>query len=476
MLRKISFLALALSIVLVGCGGGGGTSTVTQNNTRSVANQWMDTLVECIRQGGPGPTANSRAIGMVTTSMYDAWAWFDDTAVGVYSADEKFPTTAAKNDANRNKAISYAAQKTLLDLFPNQAGLINAKMVELGYDPNLTVSNLSTAEGVGQSAANNLLRVRHNDGSNQLGGYTDTTGYAPVNTVDNIVDPNRWQPMEFVYPDGSRRVPGFLTPHWGQVTPFALRTGSEYRVPAGLRYGTPEFKAQVDEIINYQANITDEQKCIAEFWADGPKSETPPGHWIVMAQTVSKNNNYGLEADIKMFFLVGNAVMDAGIAAWDSKRAHDYVRPISAVRMIYAGKTIKGWAGVGQGIQDIDGANWKPYQPDSFITPPFPELPSGHSTFSAAAAKVIREFQGSDRLEYSYLMPTGSSHYEPGITPSRSINLSYPTLTSAAEAAGMSRLYGGIHFRQGNENGLDLGDQVGERVWQKANNYFAGIR
>ena len=132
------------------------------------------------------------------------------------------------------------------------------------------------------------------------------------------------------------------------------------------------------------------------------------------------------------------------IAAWDAKRHFDSARPVTAIRYYLAGKRVRAWAGPFQGTREISGEDWQPYQPTSVVTPPFSEFVSGHSTFSAASAEVLRRFTGSDDFGASIEIPAGSSRIEPGIVPARNITLSWRTFTDAADQAGMSRRYGGI--------------------------------
>lgn len=147
---------------------------------------------------------------------------------------------------------------------------------------------------------------------------------------------------------------------------------------------------------------------------------------------------------------------------------------MTAVRHLKQGKQIRAWAGPGQGAKVIAGEAWVPYQVPTFRTPPFAEYVSGHSTFSTAAAEVLQRFTGSDAYGACEVIPPGWSRVEPGVVPAEVVELCWATFTKAAEEAGASRLYGGIHFRQGNEAGLMLGRQVGQRVWEHAQGYFDG--
>jgi len=175
-----------------------------------------------------------------------------------------------------------------------------------------------------------------------------------------------------------------------------------------------------------------------------------------------------------MFFALTNALLDASIATWDTKRAYDSVRPITAIHFLFAGKKIRAWAGPNQGAQEMDGHDWRPYQESGVVTPAFPEYISGHSTFSAAAAEVLRLFTGSDTFGESVKIKAGSSKIEPGAIPACDTTLTWATFTSAADEAGMSRRYGGIHFELGDVTGRRLGRLVGAQAYGKALDYFSG--
>ena len=126
------------------------------------------------------------------------------------------------------------------------------------------------------------------------------------------------------------------------------------------------------------------------------------------------------------------------------------------------------------GTVTMDGGDWIPYQPSTFPTPPFPEYISGHSTFSAAGAEILRRWTGSDNFGASVTFYAGSSTVEPGATPASTITLYWPTFTDAANEAGISRRYGGIHFKAADLAGRAVGDLVGWQAWLKSQIYFNG--
>jgi hypothetical protein len=180
----------------------------------------------------------------------------------------------------------------------------------------------------------------------------------------------------------------------------------------------------------------------------------------------------GIERDVKLFFALTNAVSDAGCCAWDNKRTFDSVRPITAIRTLFFGRPVRAWAGPHQGTQVIDGGSWFPYQPTTFPTPPFPEYSSGHSNFSAAGAEILRLFTRSDRFGGSVTFPAGSSRTEPGAVPLNTLTLAWATFSDAANQAGISRRYGGIHFEQGDLDARATGRVAARVAWAKAQEYW----
>lgn len=453
--------------------------TAPTYSSPTIVVQWNNVALQAISATATGPTIGARALAIVHTCMYDAWTTYDPIALptrpnGILKQkDKKLVATPI--------AVSYAAYRALVDLFPSQIARFNSLMSTLGYDPNNTSTDTTTPIGVGNVAAQAVLTFRHSDGSNQLGdlhpgAYSDYTGYVPVNDPYTINDPNRWQPL--LGPNGQPQK--FLTPQWGQVTPFALTSGSQFRPAGPAVVSQPAYKAQADTVLQLSAGLNDTNKVIAEYWADGPHSVTPPGHWdlfaqFFLAQNVSKRKGNSLAADIQLFFALTNAIFDASIAVWDCKRYYDSVRPITAVRYLYSGQQITAWGGPGKGTQTFDGSLWKSY----IATPAFAEYVSGHSTFSAAGAIILSGAQligawGSDNFSASYTAQPGSSTIEPGITPATAITLSWSSFSDAASQAGMSRCYGGIHFQQANEDGHKLGQQVALQAGLKALAYING--
>jgi hypothetical protein len=516
--------------------------------------RWDEQLLSTIRAypAATGPTITARALGVLHTATYDAWAAYDPIAKGT-NPNGKGPAQQDKTlitEANKKEAISYAAYRVLVDLFPPVAGKFpptgayqHPDILLKGindppnpppnppYDPaNTTLASpadtMATPAAVGNLAAWAVLDFRHNDGSNQLNGYADTTsGYTWKNQWDSVTYKWKWQPLCVLTnpagvkawtddpthslplltpsdcpappaPPGSYYVQQRpLTPQWGNVITFSGLGPTQFktlvpgprRTSGGTGYSDADVATAVSDT-DLSGADGDRKKAIAEYWADGPGSEFPPGHTAIFAQAVSRkkfmnstDSNAKLDYDAKLFFMVGNAMMDSSIAAWSLKYYYDFWRPTTAIRYLYNSTLtptpplIKSWLGPGLGYDDVKGEKWMPYQALNVVTPPFPEYPSGHSTFTAAGATLLSLFNSSDIFGASIKILKGSSKIEPGVTPATDdVTLSWPTFTDASNEAGISRRYGGIHFYTGDIDGRGLGRQVANFVYSKARNYIEG--
>ncbi len=477
-----------LLAVLLALGSRGASAAPNEGGTppANAAILWGRVLLQTLSETQPGPTVAARALAIVHTCMYDAWSAYDADALGTRLGAALKRPEAERTLGNKDKAASHAAFRCMSDLFPDRAAYFGAILKRSGHDPADASESLARPAGVGHAAAQAVLAYRHRDGSNQLGdlrpgAYSDPGAYRPSNGASALADPDSWQPRSVPNGRGGMTEQAFLTPHWGTVTPFALRSGSQFRpkvpppsLPGSILTGDRAYEEQAREVLQYAANLTDEHKMIAEYWADGPNTGSPAAHWCEFAHFVSVRDRHDLDQDVKMYFILTNAMLDTSIGVWDAKRSFDYVRPVSAINFLFAAKTVRAWGGPFLGVIDMPGRAWLPYQQVIAPTPPFPEFVSGHSAFSAAAAEILRRFTGSDVFGRMVVLPPGSSRIEPGLTPAAAVTLSWATFSDAAEQAGLSRRYGGIHFKQSDLEGRDLGRRVAAEVWREGSTLFAG--
>jgi hypothetical protein len=485
--RIVRALAVVVVVALAFTGGsaaGLGGSTAWAAAGEDLVRQWnqvaldsiTDTAVPAIRRT---PPVAARSLAIVHTAIYDAWAAYDPTADATNGA------SASGSADDQKLAIGHAAYQTLTALFGARAQF-DAMLAAQGSAPG----DLAPAAQVGRQAAADILAQRADDGAN-FPSYADPTDWN--NSAANVnkstptpvvvtpqqphvqpIDPNKWQPL--INPDGTTQ--SWLLPHWAFVRPFALSSGSSLRPegPAlrltgtrdGGKSGNGLVLQEVNQILQYSRELDDKTKATAWYWSDGPGSATPPGHWNVIAQAVSRQRGHTLGQDAKLFFALNNALLDAGIVAWDAKRAYNSMRPITAVRWVMEATTIQAWK-PNQGTVLMNGTEWQPFLP----TPPFAEYTSGHSTFSAAAAAVLGSFTGSDSFSFSATVAQGSipSSIESGV-PTKSITLSWRSFSKMADSAGLSRQIGGIHFNDGDLHARSTGTTAGNTAYSKAKGYF----
>jgi hypothetical protein len=494
---------------------GYGYNEVTTEPYDNAILRWDERTLEAIRANPrfTGPTVAARALGIVHTATYDAWAAYDPDAVDTRQrlrADPNLRRPAAEGigaagEVNKSKAISFAAYTVLVDLFPYRKSNLDTYMNSL-Y-PNFALDNTTPAV-IGRGAGEAVRLFRHGDGSTQYPGdgsnqqpgtdwvgsaqvmkYPDTTGYTAVNKWNLVNDPSHWQPLCVLNANPSPAAPPCVagsavqipaTPQWKNVAPFGpLHPQTHYPLIQGNDYytppGPPSDSSDIDLALKDTSNLSETQKAKADYWADGPKSEFPPGHMAVFAQALSRMRKNTLDQDVKLFFMLGNAMLDSSISAWAAKYYYDTARPITAIRDRYEGKLVNSWLGPGKGYGSVLGENWLPYQEPTVVTPPFPEYVSGHSTFSAAGRTVLLQFyNNNDAFSAKVVIPRGKSKIEPDVAPSRDITITWKTLSDAADDAGWSRRWGGIHFYSGDQHGRGLGRLIGYNDWKKALTYFDG--
>jgi hypothetical protein len=458
--------------------------TQEPTGTENVAYKWgkmaLDATASDTEKFKPRPTITSRYLGLIFIAVFDAWSRYDEHAIPVYLS--KVERRPSKEQILRNKeiAISYAAFGTMKAYYYSDTEMFEEFMIELGLDPNNNSLDPLTPEGIGNLAARAVIETRKNDGSNQYGEaegsngepYFDYTNYSPVNSADENTAINRWQPKYFSDGKGGQYAPGCLTPYWQLVKPIALQSADQFRPGPPPMVGSEQLKKEVKEVIDLQANLTDEDKALVEFMRDGPQSVQQAGHWLKFAQDVSRRDEHTLDQDVKMYFLTEITAMDAFIASWDSKMFYDYARPYALVHDYYENQIIEAWGGPGKGTVKMNGQEWRPYSPDVFLCPPFPSYTSGHSTISGACGEALRLFTGDDYFGEEVELIPGSLTETDVANYGEPVTIKFPTFTEAADMAGMSRVMGGYHIQADNVAGLKLGRDVATETWKFYNKHL----
>lgn len=512
--RSTLLLQAALCVVLALAFSGGVTRVEAADN---IALQWyelQDRVLFAPLGSGPvrGPNratavGQSRAIFLLTSAVYDAWAVYDSKAIpSTYRYEQSKVPRMRGSSADINKAISYAAYR-LFEFMHVEEPLVleaaKAKLQSLGYDPAVNGTDTKTPAGVGNFLAARIIGAARLDGTNSEGDhpgsihpnepYADYSNYQPMNAPKSLEeiknDPckginslDHWTPLK--EDDGT--VQEFNVPYMPFVTPFALNSATEVVMPGPPMPNTAreaEFRQQFFDLFAYSANLTDVQKVDAEFWAYASGSEL----FYKITFDSARNLKLSLPDTVKLLFAQGVAVWDAAVSCWTYKRIYTSGRPTTVIPCLFANTTAEAWMGPYQGRGLINGSHWQPY----IATPPFSEYPSGHSTFTAASAVVLQRFLKSDVYHGNpVVVPEGASFREPKITntsdpryiagvtdkpntgpgtpgyvPATNITLTWKTYSEAAVAAGESRIHAGFHIKSGNEDALAAGSEIGEKVW-----------
>ncbi len=372
------------------------------------------------------PPLVARNLAMIHTAMFDA----ANAVTGQYHGYvvNLLPQTGASANAAAASA-GFEVAKTLYNE-SDEVAVWQASLNEtLAQETDTTARDLGVA--LGKTVAQAILTDRSND------GVKSSSTYKSVNEIGH------WQ----------RTFPDYLPPllsQWPNVKPFVMTSGNEFRPEPPPSLGSPEYAAAVDQVMQlggYQsAQRTADQTQIALFWADGGGTATPPGHWNSIATDVTLARGTNLVDTARTFALMNIAMADAGIAAWDAKYHYDLWRPIDAIRQ----------ADRDNNVATTGNATWIPL----LKTPPFPTYTSGHSTFSGAASTVLASLFG-DQTSFDSKADGHSASEERPLDPSQITTRHFTSFSQAAEEAGMSRIYGGIHFSFDNTAGLDMGRQIG---------------
>ncbi len=375
------------------------------------------------------PPRVARNLAMIHTAMFDAMNAVEQRY------ESYVPELLAPSRSSSTAAGVAAAYRVATQLYPATD--------EMAYWDATLFETLATVEdgpakqdGIkfGTSVGDAMLALRANDGSDRTIDY------------EGSFDPGDW----------NRTTPGFLPPllpHWPDVTPFAIDGPEDYRPEPPPELTSDQYAASVDEVmrlggINSDTRTPDQTE-IAVFWADGGGTFTPPGHWNQIAADVVASQNNSVLDNARTFSLLNLALADAGITTWDAKYHYDLWRPIDAIRRADD-----------DGNSNTSGMpNWMPL----LVSPPFPTYTSGHSTFSGAADAVLTALLG-DNTAFTSQIDARSAPGQRPISPDLIVTRSFSSFTEAAEEAGLSRIYGGIHFDFDNTAGLEAGRSVGHFV------------
>jgi hypothetical protein len=396
----------------------------------AVLTNWDGLALELVRHTATySPPVAARAFGYIGVAVYEATASGSDhllTLAGQLNGLTATPQRAAGQTYDDaviiDAALSFAVAKYFDNTGPTGQRAITAAQAKWDADAAVGVP----ADVVERSVAYGRAVASHiYDWSQSDGGTVITNMGFPLH-YDLAKGADKWVPTSTI---GQQQLP--LLPDWGNVRPFAMPKGASCALDPPLPYSEdPQsaFYKEAYEVYRTVKNLTPEEKATARFWSDDAMlSTTPPGHWISIGLQLISQAKLSLEDGVDLMARLGIVEGDAFIGCWQAKYQYDLVRPITYIKRLIDPK-------------------W-----DTFlITPPFPEYPSGHSTASGAAATVLTAFFGGN---YAFDDATGSRD---GLNPRHQ-----SSFWAAAQQAGISRLFGGIHYRTAIVRGLEQGRCIG---------------
>jgi hypothetical protein len=394
----------------------------------SLATAWMELVMARVKAESVSPPVASRIYGYAGITLYEGLvhgARPDYRSLVTQLNDlrnlprPRFNSRRYDWPTVANAALTVVAHYLFSNgnaetsrLIDELAAAKRAERSASGTEP----ASLELSEAYGKTLGEALIEWASRDGFAKTRGLAYTPPVGPGFWVPTGAAPATALPAE---------------PYWGTLRPFVLRTGEECAAKAPLPFSedpTSAFFAQARSVYDASLNLTAEQHVIARYWADNSgATPTPPGHWVGIVTDLVRDA--GLMEAAEAYAIVGLAATDAFIAAWHTKYTYNVLRPETYIR------------------RNID-PSWTPYLP----TPLFPEYTSGHSTVSGAAAAVLTDLYGD--IPFTEITPV-----QPGFEAR-----SFANFTAAAEEAAQSRLYAGIHYPMGNQNGLAQGACVGGTI------------
>ena len=463
---------------------------------------WIELLLKKIAQNKLGPTVTTRWLLIACNAIYNSYQFVTsnknpvDIQYWVSTQKGQISTSISYLESWIELSCQYVIPKLIRDYMNlTISPLTNAEVDALtsAHTPLVSIDNssLDLLKGLFDS----YLSTRDSDGWKLTTTFDGTlpngsNTISADNSVDQnlntLPDPNKWTPLKF-----GASTKNYLTPEWGTKN-SGLLGETDFKdlidkTSTNLFPSLTQYENEMKDVETITQSLTDEQKIIAEFWAGGPGTVTPPGMWVVFLDIVLRSNSVKLVKEIKSYTVLCSSLYESSICAWRLKRNKLQARPIQKIRQNEYGNAISQvWNSKSL------GQYWLPYQELNFVTPPFPDFVSGHSTFSSSSAKILCYLLESDMVNLAnpvanidiinYLSPVllnntanfslnnffvlpKTSTIQTGVVPSTSVNLNWVCWTEMARSSGKSRIYGGIHVESSNQGGLYLGSMIGDKIW-----------
>ncbi len=403
-----------------------------------------------------GPTRASRAMAIVHIAMFEA----------VNAVTHKYKSytglAPASEGVSVNYAIAQAAHDALLSLYPSQSARLDALLaVEAGRISG-SAARLAAGKQLGQAAAQSIVALRAADGA-QIPDPSVGGPFTPIGGVGH------WSP------DPISKLTIYLGAYWGQVKPFTLSAGDQFRAPVPPGLTDPAYTTAFNQVKSLGGDPrfgTATERTGAEtvegiFWSyDGtPALCAPPRLYNQVARAIVLEHGLNTVADAsRMLALINTAMADAAIAAWDSKWHYQYWRPVTAIRSAQQGgntavQTDPNWYPLGGQATNTRGPNF---------TPPFPAYVSGHATIGGALFEIMRHYY-PEQTPFVFISDEWNGLNADISGAARPLRpLEFANFTEAEQQNAESRIYLGVHWQFDADQGLVMGHRVADWVWGHA--------
>ncbi len=474
----------------------------------------IEACLQATAEKSIGPTITTRNLFLISSILYNSQTYTNSRFVTFDQYPQYNGTTRIPNMYKTHIYI-YAAQ-VALELLNQYSYAFNGSTTIQTFLENsaifksknyVTFTRMNQYTSIIRTGITSYITSRNEDGVQSANVQLSTSdlpnGSAlidPNSAIDfsSYSDPLKWTPIKNNF---------YLTPYWGNVRGFIESEKSEeYETFVDRFLSQVNFEDEVRNTFEISQQLDDKKMCIAEFWAGGKNSITPPGFWNLFLiayfqnqqnadflsspkRDLQKYASRDLDKQAKYFVILNSALFQTSIFVWSIKRNQMQARPIQTIRYYFGDRTINYYFG-----NNISAALWKPYQPDDFVTPPFPDFISGHSTFSSVGARILSNLIGNNLLDLNLsisgnfaqymsplflnpnnvedkiylhcftIFPQTSSVNTPTSYPTKAVQMTYRSWDDMAIEAGVSRIYGGIHYECSNYAGYLVGNKIANDI------------
>lgn len=447
-----------------------------------IIDKWINIMLRTIKNQNLGPTYTARFLYLASTILYYSFVCYFNLSQNCLIEDELQIIYLKEIDLSFLNCIIFNAMEYLYDLNGYDKNILNYTSNSVNNRTSIVIKNLKL-----------FLNNRNNDGWKNANiqpdlpngdAFIDTEKQQNLNEL--LLNHHSWTPLK-----QNGILQQYLTPDWGNILPLKFSNIDKYINIIDENLINHDRNTEIAEILSVYDKLDDSQRMIAEYFQGG--QTTPPGMWNIWGLYAMYATKITPNEAVKFFYLLNSTLFTSSIVAWKAKKKYFQSRPIQEIRLLPE-----------QIVTNFDGTKvsnkiWKTFQQQFNQTPPFPDIVSGHSTFSSSAAVIFdyffpknfseinfKKFSDEHKIMLSSLLNTnnypntvktlmvkthGSSviHTSSELRfPSSAVKIEFTSWRHLAELSGISRIYGGIHGNNSNRVGLIIGEIIGLDILERS--------